>query len=81
MISICKGLDKERVKMTGKKQVNLWLPEEDVAALDKMAAAQSRSRSNLVKLIIAEFVRQHEVVETEAGGGTANAGLCTGDHI
>ena len=67
--------------MTGKKQVNLWLPVEDVAALDKLAATQSRSRSNLVKLIIGEFVRRSEVAETEESGGTANASLCTSDHI
>jgi len=80
MISICKGLDKEN-RMTGKKQVNLWLPVEDVAALDKLAATQSRSRSNLVKLIIGDFVRQHEVVETEESGGTANDSLRTGDQL
>jgi len=75
------GLDAERNDM--KKQVNLWLPSEDVEALDRLASKQQRSRSNLVRIILGEFVRQHEgdkVVE-EAGNGTTGNSLCTGDHI
>ncbi len=64
-----------------KKQVNLWLPAEDVAALDRLAAGQQRSRSNLVRLLIGEYVKRNEVAATEAGDETTNTGVRTGDRI
>lgn len=66
-----------------KKQVNLWLPAEDVAALDRLATAQQRSRSNLVRLLIGEYVRSHEAATVEAGTGNeaTDAGVRTGDRV
>lgn len=64
-----------------KKQVNLWLPAEDVAALDRLATAQQRSRSNLVRLLIGEYVKRNEVAATEAGNERTDAGVRTGDSL
>lgn len=64
-----------------KKQVNLWLPANDVAALDKLAAAQQRSRSNLVRLLIGEYVKRNEVATTEAGNEGTDISLRTGDSL